>query len=83
MARPRKQVKLYDLHEVMSVAVAVYDHQGFIKSGDGYVNFSTDMWVSDNKTLVYKLLEEDIAELPPITITEGHRQSATGIIDYF
>ena len=49
--------KKYDIIEVMTLAIAVDEHQGFIKSGYGYHDYDKKSNVFDNKTAIARILQ--------------------------
>lgn len=74
--------KKYDIIEVMTLAIAVDEQQGFIKSGYGYFDFKTKLTVMDNKTAIARILQKS-PEAPEITITDDHSKKAAELKDYF
>ena len=50
--------KKYDIIEVMTLAIAVDENQGFIKSGYGYYDVKKETNVYDNKTTIKNILNE-------------------------
>ena len=74
--------KKYDIIEVMTLAIAVDEHQGFIKSGYGYHDYDKKSNVFDNKTAIARILQQS-PEAPEITITQTHRDQALELKDYF
>ena len=52
--RPTKEN--YPLMDALAVAIAVDRHQGFVKSGEGYVDHETNATVKCNRTMVLNML---------------------------
>ena len=64
--------KRYNIMEVLTLAIAVDEAQGFIKSGFGYYNHTEEKEVLDNKTAIARVLG-DHPEPPVYNITDEHR----------
>jgi hypothetical protein len=74
--------KKYDIIEVMTLAIAVDENQGFIKSGYGYYDVKKETNVYDNKTTIKNILNET-ENASDITITDSHREQAQELKEYF
>ena len=74
--------KRYNIMEVLTLAIAVDEAQGFIKSGFGYYNHTEEKEVLDNKTAIARVLG-DHPEPPVYNITDEHRKQAQELKDYF
>ena len=68
--------------EVLTLAIAVDEAQGFIKSGYGYYDHENEKEVLDNKTTISRVLN-NYPDAPQIKITDEHRQRAQELKDYF
>ncbi len=74
--------KRYDIQEVLTLAIAVDEAQGFIKSGFGYHDHKNDTEVLDNKTAIARILS-DYPNPPKIKVTQKHRKQANELKEYF
>ena len=74
--------KRYNIMEVLTLAIAVDEAQGFIKSGFGYYNHTEEKEVLDNKTAIARVLG-DHPKPPVYNITDEHRKQAQELKDYF
>jgi len=74
--------KRYDIMEVLTLAIAVDEAQGFIKSGFGYFDHKNDVEVLDNKTTIARMLG-DHPNPPKVKITNKHRKQAQELKEYF
>jgi len=68
--------------EVLTLAIAVDEAQGFIKSGYGYYDHENEKEILDNKTTISRVLN-NYPDAPQIKITDEHRQRAQELKDYF
>ena len=68
--------------EVLTLAIAVDEAQGFIKSGYGYYDHENEKEILDNKTTISRVLN-NYPDAPQIEITDEHRQRAQELKDYF
>ena len=68
--------------EVLTLAIAVDETQGFIKSGYGYYDHENEKEILDNKTTISRVLN-NYPDAPQIKITDEHRQRAQELKDYF
>lgn len=77
-----KQRTVYDIDQVLQLAVIVDDQQGFVKSGFGYYDYETDSMVHDNKTTIFNYMQGvEGYEMPEITDTV--RERAMAVKNYF
>jgi len=64
MAKKSKVINDYTPHEVLALSVITYERQGFIRSGDGYTEVSSEDNVrrefKDNKTVVLEMIQANI-----------------------
>ena len=74
--------KKYDIFKVMTLAIAVDELQGFIKSGYGYHDYKNNTNVYDNKSAIKMILQEN-PDAPVIEITQKHRDQASELKEYF
>jgi len=74
--------KKYDIFKVMTLAIAVDELQGFIKSGYGYHDYKNNTNVYDNKSAIKMILQEN-PDAPVIEITQKHRDEASELKEYF
>lgn len=74
--------KRFEIMEVLTLAIAVDEAQGFIKSGYGYYDHENEKEVLDNKTTISRVLN-NYPDAPQIKITDEHRQRAQELKDYF
>lgn len=74
--------KTYDIMDVLALAIAIDEAQGFIKSGYGYYNHQTDVEVLDNKNAIQRILGDHPGK-PEIEVTDEHRKQASELKDYF
>jgi hypothetical protein len=74
--------KRFEIMEVLTLAIAVDEAQGFIKSGYGYYDHENEKEVFDNKTTISRVLN-NYPDAPQIKITDEHRQRAQELKDYF
>jgi hypothetical protein len=66
----------------LTLAIAVDEAQGFIKSGYGYYDHENEKEILDNKTTISRVLN-NYPDAPQIKITDEHRQRAQELKDYF
>jgi len=74
--------KRFEIMEVLTLAIAVDETQGFIKSGYGYYDHENEKEILDNKTTISRVLN-NYPDAPQIKITDEHRQRAQELKDYF
>lgn len=74
--------KKYDIIEVMTLAIAIDEHQGFIKSGYGYYDYENQTEILDNKSSIRAILSGN-PNAPKIKITQKHRDEAAELKEYF
>lgn len=74
--------KKFAIMDVLTLAIAVDEAQGFIKSGFGYFDHSNDVEVLDNKTTIQRVLGEH-PDAPKITVKPEHKQKAQELKEYF
>jgi hypothetical protein len=74
--------KRFEIMEVLTLAIAVDEAQGFIKSGYGYYDHENEKEILDNKTTISRVLN-NYPDAPQIKITDEHRQRAQELKDYF
>ena len=74
--------KRFEIMEVLTLAIAVDEAQGFIKSGYGYYDHENEKEILDNKTTISRVLN-NYPDAPQIEITDAHRQRAQELKDYF
>lgn len=74
--------KKFDIMEVLTLAIAIDDAQGFIKSGYGYYDHLNETEVLDNKSAISRILN-NYPEAPVIEVTDEHRTRAQELKDYF
>lgn len=74
--------KKYNLMEVLTLAIAIDDAQGFIKSGYGYYDYENEKEVLDNKTAIARIIN-GYPEAPVIEVTQAHRDRAQELKEYF
>lgn len=74
--------KKFDIMEVLTLAIAIDDAQGFIKSGYGYYDHENEKEVLDNKNAISRILN-NYPEAPVIEVTDEHRTRAQELKDYF
>ena len=66
----------------MTLAIAVDELQGFIKSGYGYHDYKNNTNVYDNKSAIKMILQAN-PDAPVIEITQKHRDEASELKEYF
>jgi len=74
--------KRFDIMEVLTLAIAVDEAQGFIKSGYGYYDHKAEKEVLDNKTTISRILGQH-PDAPVINVTQDHKKQAQELKDYF
>jgi hypothetical protein len=74
--------KRFDIMEVLTLAIAVDEAQGFIKSGYGYYDHKSEKEVLDNKTTISRILGQH-PDAPVINVTQDHKKHAQELKDYF
>ena len=74
--------KKYNLMEVLELAIAIDDNQGFIKSGYGYYDYQNEKEVLDNKSAISRIINK-YPDSPVIEITQAHRDRAQELKEYF
>lgn len=80
----QKQMKVfqsYTTQQVLALAVKVYEDQGFIRSGEGFVKYNNNgelvSTTEDNKTRVMNMMVENI------NASDNHQENAKTIMDKF
>ena len=74
--------KKYKLMDVLELAIAIDDAQGFIKSGYGYYDYRNEREVLDNKSAITRILN-NYPEAPVIEVKAEHRERAQELKEYF
>ena len=74
--------KKYKLMDVLELAIAIDDAQGFIKSGYGYYDYRNECEVLDNKSAISRILN-NYPEAPVIEVKQEHRDRAQELKEYF
>lgn len=76
-----KNRPMFNTTQVLQLAIAVDNKQGFVKSGFGYHDYTTDTRVYDNKTTIQHILNgEEGFDMPDLT---EHEDRAQEIVDSF